>query len=113
MFLLRLPNQARRQRAWQRAAPTMAVPFFGDQAFWGEMCRRSGVGPAPVAVENLSVEVLVEALEHLMQPEVDSLPMHRLLYKPFSSVMHIHIYTRCDCLLACLCGSSEPLHCLS
>ncbi|EIE23064.1 UDP-Glycosyltransferase/glycogen phosphorylase, partial [Coccomyxa subellipsoidea C-169] len=49
--------------------PTMVVPFFGDQAFWGEMCRRSGVGPAPVAVEKLKVEHLTEGLRFLMQPE--------------------------------------------
>jgi hypothetical protein len=50
--------------------PTMTVPFFGDQAFWGEMCRRSGVGPAPVAVERLTVERLAEGLDFLMRPEV-------------------------------------------
>ena len=50
--------------------PTMAVPFFGDQAFWGEMCRRSGVGPAPVPVERLSVEALLEGLAFLARPEV-------------------------------------------
>jgi hypothetical protein len=48
----------------------MAVPFFGDQAFWGEMCRRSGVGPAPIAVEELTVQALAEGLAHLMSPEV-------------------------------------------
>lgn len=48
----------------------MAVPFFGDQAFWGEMCRRSGVGPAPVAVEKLDVERFKEGLHFLMRPEV-------------------------------------------
>ena len=50
--------------------PTMAVPFFGDQAFWGEMCRRSGVGPAPVPVERLTVEALLEGLGFLARPEV-------------------------------------------
>ena len=48
----------------------MAVPFFGDQAFWGEMCRRSGVGPAPVPVERLSVEALLKGLAFLARPEV-------------------------------------------
>ena len=48
----------------------MTVPFFGDQAFWGEMCRRAGVGPAPVAIENLTVQRLLDGLNMLTQPEV-------------------------------------------
>lgn len=48
----------------------MAIPFFGDQAFWGEMCRRSRVGPAPIAVEKLTPELLKEGLQFLMRPEV-------------------------------------------
>ena len=48
----------------------MTVPFFGDQAFWGEMCRRAGVGPPPVAVENLTEQHLLEGLKMLMDPLV-------------------------------------------
>ncbi len=61
--------------------PTMVVPFFGDQAFWGEMCRRSGVGPAPVAVEKLKVEHLTEGLRFLMQPEVRPLFKTQIISK--------------------------------
>jgi hypothetical protein len=50
--------------------PTMTLPFFGDQAFWGEMCRRAGVGPAPVAIENLTQQRLLDGLHMLMQPSV-------------------------------------------
>ena len=53
--------------------PTMTVPFFGDQAFWGEMCRRAGVGPAPVAIEHLTQQRLLEGLKMLLQPEVSAL----------------------------------------
>ncbi|CAL8465481.1 g5017 [Coccomyxa elongata] len=56
--------------------PTMAIPFFGDQAFWGEMCRRSGVGPAPIAVEKLTPELLKEGLQFLMRPEVKAAAQH-------------------------------------
>ncbi|BDA49996.1 Sterol 3-beta-glucosyltransferase [Coccomyxa sp. Obi] len=56
--------------------PTMAIPFFGDQAFWGEMCRRSGVGPAPIAVEKLTSELLKEGLQFLMRPEVKAAAQH-------------------------------------
>ena len=48
----------------------MTLPFFGDQAFWGEMCRRAGVGPAPVAIENLTQQRLLDGLHLLMQPSV-------------------------------------------
>ena len=48
----------------------MTVPFFGDQAFWGEMCRRAGVGPPPVAIEHLTEQRLLEGLKMLMDPLV-------------------------------------------
>ena len=50
----------------------MTVPFFGDQAFWGEMCCRAGVGPPPLAIENLTEQRLLEGLETLMHPSVIS-----------------------------------------
>ena len=53
--------------------PTMTVPFFGDQAFWGEMCRRAGVGPAPVAIEHLTPQRLLDGLTMLTQPEASAL----------------------------------------
>ena len=52
-----------------------------DQAFWGEMCRRSGVGPAPIAVEKLKVEHLTEGLRFLMQPEVSPSPHFPVLLR--------------------------------
>ena len=48
----------------------MTVPFFGDQAFWGETCRRAGVGPPPMAIENLTQQRLLEGLKMLMDPLV-------------------------------------------
>lgn len=29
--------------------PTVVVPFFGDQPFWGTMIARAGVGPNPIS----------------------------------------------------------------
>ena len=54
----------------------MTVPFFGDQAFWGEMCRRAGVGPAPVAIELLTPQRLLDGLSVLLRPEVNPLPCY-------------------------------------
>jgi hypothetical protein len=52
--------------------PTTIVPFFGDQAFWGEAVRRAGVGPKPIPVDSLSKHQLVQALHFMAQPEVSS-----------------------------------------
>lgn len=49
--------------------PTMVVPFFGDQHFWGKMMSTSGVGPEPVPYKNLTAENLAEGIEYLLTDE--------------------------------------------
>jgi UDP:flavonoid glycosyltransferase YjiC (YdhE family) len=49
--------------------PTVIVPFFGDQAFWGAMIARVGAGPAPIPQKNLTVEKLTEAIDFCLRPE--------------------------------------------
>ena len=41
------------------------VPFFGDQPLWGEVCRRKGVGPAPIPFAELTSVNLAEAFRAL------------------------------------------------
>ena len=41
--------------------PTIIVPFFGDQFFWGSMISQSGAGPTPVSGKSLKTEDLVHA----------------------------------------------------
>ncbi|KAG1676362.1 hypothetical protein FOA52_001157 [Chlamydomonas sp. UWO 241] len=48
--------------------PTFIVPFFGDQPFWGAACFKAGVGPAAVAIDNLTTARIVEALKTLILP---------------------------------------------
>ncbi|MEW5302093.1 MAG: hypothetical protein WDW36_004903 [Sanguina aurantia] len=48
--------------------PTFIVPFFGDQPFWGAACARAGVGPDPVAIDDLNTERIVEAFKELILP---------------------------------------------
>jgi hypothetical protein len=48
--------------------PTFIVPFFGDQPFWGAACERAGVGPAPVPIDDLTTERIVDALKELILP---------------------------------------------
>jgi sterol 3beta-glucosyltransferase len=43
--------------------PTIVVPFFGDQPFWGAMIYKSGAGPKPIKKAKMSVDRLVSAIE--------------------------------------------------
>ncbi|KAI1213308.1 glycosyltransferase family 1 protein [Annulohypoxylon truncatum] len=49
--------------------PTMVVPFFGDQYFWGSMVGNAGAGPAPVPYKKLNEERLVEGIRFCMTNE--------------------------------------------
>jgi UDP:flavonoid glycosyltransferase YjiC (YdhE family) len=42
--------------------PTVVVPFFADQPFWGWRVARLGVGPAPIPRAELSAERLAAAI---------------------------------------------------
>lgn len=46
------------------------VPFFGDQTFWGERVHARGVGPAPIPVDEFSLEKLVAAIRFMLDPKV-------------------------------------------
>ncbi|KAK8902239.1 hypothetical protein QC760_008753 [Botrytis cinerea] len=49
--------------------PTMVVPFFGDQPFWGEMINAAGAGPTPVPFKSLNTKNLVEGLKFCLTKE--------------------------------------------
>lgn len=42
--------------------PTVVVPFFGDQFFWGERVALAGAGPPPIPYARLTLESLAEAI---------------------------------------------------
>lgn len=48
--------------------PTVIVPFFGDQPFWGAMIDRAGAGPAPIPYKVLTAEKLAEAITQALKP---------------------------------------------
>jgi UDP:flavonoid glycosyltransferase YjiC (YdhE family) len=52
--------------------PTMIVPFFGDQYFWGSMLGKSGAGPEPVAYKHLTSDKLAEGIKYLLTKEAKS-----------------------------------------
>jgi UDP:flavonoid glycosyltransferase YjiC (YdhE family) len=43
--------------------PSIIVPFFGDQPFWGAMVYKAGAGPKPIKKNNLNVASLRGAIE--------------------------------------------------
>ncbi|KAL2270208.1 hypothetical protein VTJ83DRAFT_2392 [Remersonia thermophila] len=52
--------------------PTVVVPFFGDQIFWGSMVARAGAGPAPIPFKKLTAEKLAGAIELALRPETQA-----------------------------------------
>ena len=55
--------------------PTMIVPFFGDQPFWGDMIARAGAGPAPIPFKKLTADNLAAAMQEALQPQVQERAM--------------------------------------
>lgn len=49
--------------------PTLVVPFFGDQPFWGAMVHRAGAGPEPIPHKELTAERLSDAIKFCLKPE--------------------------------------------
>ncbi|KAI1803598.1 glycosyltransferase family 1 protein [Daldinia bambusicola] len=49
--------------------PTIVVPFFGDQPFWGAMVARAGAGPEPIPYKKLTAEGLAKAIKMALMPE--------------------------------------------
>ncbi|KAI5458067.1 hypothetical protein BGZ63DRAFT_474529 [Mariannaea sp. PMI_226] len=49
--------------------PTVVVPFFGDQQFWGSMVAKAHAGPDPIPYKDLTAEKLAQALQFCLQPD--------------------------------------------
>jgi sterol 3beta-glucosyltransferase len=43
--------------------PSIVIPFFGDQPFWGQRVAELGVGTAPIPRKQLTVERLAQAID--------------------------------------------------
>ncbi|EHK98999.1 putative Sterol 3-beta-glucosyltransferase [Glarea lozoyensis 74030] len=46
--------------------PTMVVPFFGDQQFWGSMIGKAGAGAEPVPYKSLTADKLAEGIKQCL-----------------------------------------------
>ncbi|KAF2829543.1 UDP-Glycosyltransferase/glycogen phosphorylase [Ophiobolus disseminans] len=53
----------------RNACPTVVVPFFGDQPFWGNMIATAGAGPKPMHHTLLTCENLTEAIAFCLMPD--------------------------------------------
>lgn len=43
--------------------PSIVIPFFGDQPFWGQRIAQLGVGPAPIPKRQLTAQKLAQAIQ--------------------------------------------------
>lgn len=50
--------------------PTVVVPFFGDQPFWGAMIHRAGAGPEAVPFKKMTEDTLAQSITKALEPEV-------------------------------------------
>jgi hypothetical protein len=49
--------------------PTLIVPFFGDQPFWGHMVATADAGPFPIPFASLTTENLARAISQCLNPQ--------------------------------------------
>jgi len=50
--------------------PTVVVPFFGDQFFWGRVIADAGAGPEPIPIHRLDSDTLTAAFEFCRRAQV-------------------------------------------
>ncbi|KAE8361542.1 hypothetical protein BDV27DRAFT_132880 [Aspergillus caelatus] len=48
--------------------PTLVVPFFGDQPFWGSLVAKNGAGPEPIPHKTLTADNLANAIAFCLTP---------------------------------------------
>jgi UDP:flavonoid glycosyltransferase YjiC (YdhE family) len=53
-------------QAARAGKPSVAVPFFGDQLFWGQRIHRAGGGPRPIPRRALTPQRLVSAIDEAL-----------------------------------------------
>ncbi|KAJ6104643.1 hypothetical protein N7523_010963 [Penicillium sp. IBT 18751x] len=97
--------------------PTVIVPFFGDQPFWGDIIARDGVGPSPIPYKDLTVDKLADAILEALKPaskqkahEISQIIQRESGVQNAVSSFHRHLpYERMRCAL---CPSRPAVWCL-
>ncbi|KAL3419219.1 glycosyltransferase family 28 domain-containing protein [Phlyctema vagabunda] len=52
--------------------PTVVVPFFGDQPFWGAMIYKAGAGPEPVPFKKMTEDTLASSIQQALGPGIQT-----------------------------------------
>jgi UDP:flavonoid glycosyltransferase YjiC (YdhE family) len=52
---------------FRAGAPTVVIPFFGDQPFWGARVAALGIGPKPIPRKKLTPERLSKAIQEVVE----------------------------------------------
>jgi hypothetical protein len=52
--------------------PTVVVPFFGDQPFWGAMVFKAGAGPEPIPFKKMTEESLAHSITTALAPGIQT-----------------------------------------
>jgi sterol 3beta-glucosyltransferase len=55
--------------ALRAGVPSIIIPFFGDQFFWGQRVAELGVGPEPIPRKQLTFERLAQAISQALTDE--------------------------------------------
>ncbi|KAJ5605329.1 hypothetical protein N7510_010483 [Penicillium lagena] len=50
--------------------PSVVVPFFGDQTFWGKMVAKAEIGPEPIPFRQLTAANLATAIRKALEPTI-------------------------------------------
>ncbi|KAI2893061.1 CAZyme family GT1 [Aspergillus niger] len=53
----------------RKSKPTIVVPFFGDQPFWGDMVAAAGAGPTPIPYKELTVDKLANGIQYCLSEQ--------------------------------------------
>lgn len=92
--------------------PTVVIPFFGDQPFWGAMVARAGAGPNSIPHKQLTADRLADAINFCLKPQ--SLELAKELASKISAergsdmgAQSFHQYLEAD-RLRCMLAPSRP-----
>ncbi|KAL1849446.1 hypothetical protein Plec18170_007352 [Paecilomyces lecythidis] len=90
--------------------PTVVIPFFGDQPFWGSIVERAGAGPPPVPYKQLTSEKLAAAIMKALELPVRKCAEeigHKMRHEngTANAVRSFHKHLDVDALRCSICPS--------
>lgn len=97
--------------------PTVVVPFFGDQPFWGGIISRDGVGPSPIPYKDLTVDKLANAILEALKPssKQKALEVSEIIQRESgaeNAVSSFHRNLPCELMRCAVCPSRPAVWCL-